>query len=205
MAFIPTTPLLSRRPTLSPPRHSPYRPSPPLRLSPRCSDMGLSFPERKYDESLRIGVISTRWNLEYISPILTDIKATLSEKGFSDDAIVLMQVPGSFELPVAARLMSMAQKVDAIICLGVLIKGESEHYEYIASAVSKGLMDVQLASSTPIIFGVLCCTTKEQAEARSLGDKSMAKDWAMTAVEMGQLKRSQMGGVSAGKKSVGFF
>lgn len=177
-----------------------------VRASPiKCSDMGISFPTKKYDDSLRIGVISTRWNTPLVRPLTDDVKAALRENGVSDGDIVEMQVPGSFELPLAARFMGMAQKVDAVVCLGVLIKGDSEHYEYIASTVSKGIMDVQLSLGIPIVFGVLCCQTKEQAEERSIGDKSQAENWAKTALEMANLRKSQVGGVSAGKKSVGFF
>lgn len=167
--------------------------------------MGISFPEKKFEEQLRIGVISTRWNLEYVSALLDTVKSALKSKGLPDADIVEMQVPGAWELPVAARLMCASQKVDAVICLGALIKGESEHYEYIAGPVSSGLMDLQLTLSIPMIFGVLCCTTKEQAEKRSTGDGSHAEEWALTALEMAQLRKSQLGGVSAGKKSVGFF
>lgn len=174
-------------------------------IHPQCSDMGVKFPEKKYDESFRIGVISTKWNTEYVEALLADVKETLAENGIIDDKLVLMQVPGAYELPMAARLMCAAQKVDAVICLGALIKGETDHYEYIASAVSSGLMDLQLTLSIPIMFGVLTCRSAEQAAARSTGDKSHAKDWALTAIEMAQLRKSQLGGVSAGKKSVGFF
>ncbi|CDF41125.1 unnamed protein product [Chondrus crispus] len=167
--------------------------------------MGLTFPDRKVDEKLRIGVIYTRWNAEFVGPMFKDVKDTLSDNGLKEDDIVLMQVPGAYELPIAARLMCASQKVDAVVCLGVLIKGETDHYEYIASAVTNGLMDLQLTLSTPIVFGVLTCRDEEQAKARSLGDKSHAGDWALTAIEMAQLRKSQMGGVSAGKKSVGFF
>lgn len=172
---------------------------------PKCSEMGLGFPEKKFDEDVRIGVISARWNTQYVEALLKDVKEALSEDGIEEDKIVLMQVPGAYEIPIAARLMCAAQKVDAIVCLGVLIKGETDHYEYIANAVSSGLMDLQLTLSIPIMFGVLCCTTEEQAAARSIGEKSHAKDWAKTAIEMAHLRKSQLGGVSAGKKSVGFF
>lgn len=194
-----------------PPRGATYMPTcsvatrVPARMPPQCSDMGLSFPESKFDESFRIGVVSTRWNPEYVGKMLADVKETLAEKGVKEENVVLMHVPGSFELPMAARLMCAAQKVDAVICLGVLIKGETDHYEYIANACSSGLMDLQLTLSIPMIFGVLCCLTKEQAAARSVGDQSHAKEWALTAIEMAQLRKSQLGGVSSGKKSVGFF
>lgn len=116
-----------------------------------------------------------------------------------------MQVAGAWELPMAARLMCAAQKVDAVVTLGVLIKGDTEHYEYLAGPVSHGLMDLQLQMSVPVVFGVLCCTTEQQAADRSTGDKCKAENWALTAIEMAQLRKSQTGGVSAGKKSVGFF
>lgn len=167
--------------------------------------MGLSFTSKKWDEGLRIGVISTRWNVDYVSVLKSKVMSTLQDNGTPADNIVEMQVPGAFELPMAARLMCAAHKVDAVICLGVLIKGDTDHYHYIADAVSTGLMDLQLTLSTPMVFGVLCCHDTHQVEVRTTGDKCPADDWAKTALEMGTLKNSQLGGVSAGKKSVGFF
>lgn len=176
------------------------------RATPQCSDMGVEFPTAKYDETFRIGVISTRWNAELVTPMVAAVEATLTgEAGVEAGDVVKMEVPGAWELPMAARLMCAAQKVDAVVCLGVLIKGESQHYEFLASAVSSGLMDLQLTTSIPVVFGVLCCTERAQAEARSTGDKSCAADWARTAMEMANLRKVQTGGVSAGKKSVGFF
>lgn len=167
--------------------------------------MGLTFPTNTYEEGFRIGVISTRWNAPLVRALREATVTTLRTSGVAASDVVEMQVPGAFELPMAARLMCAAQKVDAVICLGILIKGETDHYDYIASAVSSGLMDLQLTLSVPIVFGVLCCTSLQQAEARSTGDKSHADEWAQTALEMAKLRKSQLGGVSAGKKSVGFF
>lgn len=173
--------------------------------------MGISFPERAYEAELRVGVIRTRWNAELVDALHTSVTDTLSAPtdagggGLSEANIVQMTVAGAFELPMAARLMVASQKVDAVVCLGVLVKGDTHHYEYIASAVSSGLMDLQLSTTTPMVFGVLCCETEQQARDRSVGDKSHAEDWAKTALEMATLKKSQLGGVSSGKKSVGFF
>lgn len=169
--------------------------------------MGVTFPNKKNktDPDYRIGVVSTRWNAEFVEPMAKQVRETLSNAGLTEDNIVLMQVPGAFEIPMAARLMCASQKVDAVVCLGLLIKGETDHYEYIAEAVSKGLMDLQLTLSIPMIYGVLNCRSIEQAEDRSTGDKCHAVEWAKTAMEMAQLRKSQMGGVTAGKKSVGFF
>lgn len=171
----------------------------------RCGDSDPSFENNKTDEPFRIGVVSTRWNPEMVGAMVSDVKTTLRENGLDEENIVEMQVPGAYELPIAARLMCAAQKVDAVVCIGVLIKGETDHYEYIANAVSSGLMDLQLTLSIPIMFGVLCCRNEEQARARSTGDDRHAKEWALTAIEMAKLRISQIGGAAGAKKSVGFF
>lgn len=155
-------------------------------------------------EQLRIGIVSSRWHSTYVNEMVDDVTATLSELGVKSENLVKMQVPGSFEIPMAAKLMCSAQKVDAVICLGVLIEGETDHYEYIASSISSGLMDLQLSTFVPMVFGVLTCSNQAQVEERTIGGKREAPDWARTAVEMGMLRKSQMGGVTAGKKSVGF-
>lgn len=168
-------------------------------------DNGVAFADDLEGSKYRIGIVSSRWNADYTTPMVSKVRDTLQELGVSKDNIVEMQVPGSFELPMATRFMCAAQKVDAVICIGTLINGETDHYEYISSAVTSGLMDLQLTLSIPIVFGVLTCQTRKQAEERSIGDKAHSETWARTAVEMAALRASQLGGVSSGKKSVGFF
>lgn len=170
----------------------------------RASDMGLEFPSKTYSEGLRVGVVSARWNGELVDGMKASVLKALAESGVSQEDIVETSVAGCFELPMAARLISFSQKLDAVICLGILIKGESTHYDLVASSVAHGLMDLQLSSNVPMVFGVLCCQDEAQARDRSVGHKSHAEDWAKTALEMGKLKKTQLGGVSAGKKSVGF-
>lgn len=138
-----------------------------------------------------------------VGKMVDDVKGALSECKVKDENIVEMQVPGAFELPMAARLMCSTQKVDAVIAVGALIKGETDHYDYIAQAVASGLMDIQLSVNVPCVFGVLTCPDKATAEARSIGDKSHAGDWGKTAVEMAVLRGSQVG-VTSGKQRVGF-
>jgi len=164
----------------------------------------VTFPAELDGKDLRIGIVSSRWHIRHINAMVTDVCTHLSELNVSSENIVKMEVPGTFEIPMASRLMVSAQKVDAIICIGVLIEGETDHYEYIASAVSKGLMNLQLNSLVPNVFGILTCSNEAQVEERSMGAKKEAPEWAKVAVEMGVLRRSQMGGVTAGKKSVGF-
>ncbi len=163
----------------------------------------LTWPDLDGSE-LRIGIVSSRWHSGHVNQMVGDVAATLGELGVKAENLVKMQVPGSFEIPMAARLMCSAQKVDAVICLGVLIEGETDHYEYIASSISSGLMDLQLSTMVPMVFGVLTCSNEQQVAERTKGTKREAPDWARTAVEMGMLRKSQMGGVTAGKKSVGF-
>ena len=164
----------------------------------------VDFPELN-GKPFRIGIVSSRWNAEMIDTMRNDIVSTLKENGVEDDNIVEFKVPGSWELPLAARFVSITQKVDAIVVLGVLVKGDTSHYEYIAENVSRALMDVQVSSAVPIVFGVLTCLTEEQAAYRSLGPGSHAKDWALTAIEMATLRASQMNKPDAGKQSkIGF-
>lgn len=165
----------------------------------------MTWPTALEGKEMRVGIVSSRWHLAHVTKMVDDMKATLGELGLRSDDIPTMQVPGSFELPIAARLMASAQKVDAIICVGVLIKGDTDHYDLIASSVASGLMDLQLSTMVPTIFGVLTCSDEQQVIERVSGSKREAPDWARTAVEMGMLRKSQMGGVVAGKKSVGFF
>lgn len=108
--------------------------------------------------------------------------------------IVVVDVPGSYELPFGAScLIKGEQPVDAVICVGCLIKGETMHFEYICEAVSQGVMKLGLESGVPVIFGVLTCLNEKQALARAgLGEHSHnhGSDWGTTAVEMALLKKN---------------
>lgn len=144
---------------------------------------------------MRIGIIKTRWNQEHVTNLVGGIKEALKECKVQDDNIFETSVPGSFELPLAAQLLAMSGTVDAIICTGVLIKGDTMHFEYIADAVSKGIMNIGLSTRTPVIFGVLTCLTEDQVKARSTpGKNNHGNDWGKTAVEMALLRAEALGG-----------
>merc|ERR1712157_73177 len=149
---------------------------------------------------LRIGIIKTRWNSIHVSNLVSGIKEGLKECNVTN--IFETEVPGSFELPYAARLLALSGTVDAIICTGVLIKGETYHFEYICDAVSTGIMNVGLQTMTPVIFGVLTCLNEEQVISRSCGDNNHGVSWGKTAVEMALLRRDAFGGKKKG--SMGF-
>jgi 6,7-dimethyl-8-ribityllumazine synthase len=155
---------------------------------------------------MRIGIIRTRWNNEHVENLTNGCKQALKDCKVDDENIFETSVPGSYELPLAARFLALSGTVDAIVCIGVLIKGETMHFEYIADAVAKGIMNIGIQTSTPIIFGVLTCLNEKQVKARSTGDNNHGYDWGKSAVEMALLRTEAMGGKAADTplKELGF-
>ena len=129
---------------------------------------------------------------------MTDLSATVWRKkisrrpGFRGDKenVDIVWVPGAFEIPVAASAMAKSGKYDAIICVGAVIRGDTTHYDYVCSEVSKGIAQVGLAEKMPVLFGVLTTENIEQAIARA-GSKGGNKgyDCALSAIEMVNLMR----------------
>jgi 6,7-dimethyl-8-ribityllumazine synthase len=155
---------------------------------------------------MRIGIIRARWNNEHVTDLVDGCKRALKESKVDDDNIFETSVPGSFELPMAARFLALSGTVDAIVTIGVLIKGETMHFEYIADSVAKGIMNIGIQTTTPVIFGVLTCLNEAQVKARSRGDNNHGYDWGKTAVEMALLRTEAMGGKAADTplKELGF-
>ena len=150
--------------------------------------MAKLFEGRISAEGLRFGIIVSRFN-DFISSKLVDgALDALRRHGARDEMISLIKVPGSFEIPVAARKMADSRQFDAIICLGAVIRGATPHFEYVAAEVSKGIAAVALESGIPVTFGVLTTDSLEQAIERA-GSKSGNKGWdaAMAAMEMANL------------------
>ena len=149
-------------------------------------------------EKCRIGIISTRWNKDIIDSLKSGIKDALTECKVEEGNIFETEVPGAFELPLAARFLAMSGTVDAVVCVGCLIKGDTMHFEYIADSVSSGIMNVGLTTSTPVVFGVLTVNDEQQARDRAFGPNNHGISWGKTAVEMALLRQSALG---QGKKS----
>jgi len=143
--------------------------------------------------NVRVGIIKTRWNSETVNNLVTGAKDALKACNVSDANIFETEVPGAYELPLAARFLALSGTVDAIICVGVLIKGDTLHFEYICDAVSSGIMNVGLQTMTPVVFGVLTCLNEEQVVARSTGDNNHGDSWGKTAVEMALLRNQALG------------
>lgn len=140
-------------------------------------------------EGLRFAIIVGRFN-DFIGARLLDgaIDAVVRHGG-SEEEIVLVRVPGAFEIPLAAKkLLQSSEHYDAIICLGAVIRGATGHYDYVASEVSKGIATVGLENNVPVIFGVLTTDNLEQAIERA-GSKAGNKGFeaAMAAIEMANL------------------
>ena len=145
---------------------------------------------------VRIGIIRTRWNDEHVTSLVNGAKKALTECNVKEENIFETEVPGSFELPLAAKFLALSGTVDAVICAGVLIKGDTMHFEYICDAVSKGIMNVGIQTNLPVVFGVLTCLDEEQVRKRSSGDNNHGYDWGKTAVEMALLRLDALGAAS---------
>ena len=152
--------------------------------------MAKTIQGRLSAEGLRVAVIASRWNDFIVSRLIGGAVDALERLGASSDAITIIRVPGSFELPMAAKRAALSDEYDAVVCLGVVIRGETSHNEYIAAEVIKGIANVSLETNLPITLGVVTADNLEQAIDRA-GAKSGNKgfDAAMTAVELVNLYR----------------
>ncbi len=120
-------------------------------------------------QNTRIGIVVSEWNDRITDSLLKGAQECLLEHGIKEENILVKHVPGSFELPLGAKWMLEHSSVDAVICIGCVIQGETRHFEFISQAVADGIMNVGLEFSKPVIFSVLTCNTMEQAEDRAGG------------------------------------
>lgn len=132
-----------------------------------------------------IGVIAAEWNAEVTDALLKGCMETLKENGMKDENILVARVPGTFELSSAADIMLQNKDMDAVVCIGCVIQGETRHFEFICQAVAQGLTNVALKHSRPVIFSVLTCDTMEQALDRAGGRHgNKGVEGAVTALKM---------------------
>jgi 6,7-dimethyl-8-ribityllumazine synthase len=139
-------------------------------------------------EGSRFGIVISRFNSLVTSQLLQGATDCLLRHGGSDDDLTVVYVPGSFEIPQAALRLAQSGTVDAVICLGCVIRGDTPHFDYIAGEVSRGVGTVALQTGVPVAFGVLTTETLEQALERA-GAKAGNKGWdaAMSAMELLQV------------------
>ncbi len=141
-------------------------------------------------KGLKFGIVAARFNDFITSRLLDGCLDGLQRHGVADGDIEIAKVPGSYEVPLAARTMALSKKYNAVICLGAVIRGATPHFEYVSAEVSKGVAAVSLETGLPVIFGVLTTDTIEQAIERA-GTKSGNKGWdaAVSAIEMANLMK----------------
>lgn len=152
---------------------------------------GYTTIEGKLDASgLRTAVIASRFNDFVTAKLIDGAVDCLTRHGASEKEITVIRVPGSFELPLAAKKAASSGNYDAVVCLGALIRGQTPHFDYIAAEVTKGVAQVSLDTDVPVTFGVITADTLEQAVDRA-GAKAGNKGFeaALGAVEMADLLR----------------
>ena len=145
---------------------------------------------RNNAEGLRFAVVVSRWNDFLTSRLLEGAFDALESSGVAEPAVEVFKVPGAFELPLAAQKAAETGGFDAIIALGVVIRGETPHFDYVAGEAAKGISQVGLKTGIPVMFGVVTADTVEQAMNRS-GVKAGNKGYeaAMSAIEVANLFR----------------
>jgi 6,7-dimethyl-8-ribityllumazine synthase len=137
---------------------------------------------------LRIAIVVSRFNETIGRRLLDGATDCLRRHGVRDAAISVAWVPGAFELPVAAKRFAISGDVDAVVCLGTVIRGETPHFDYVAGSAATGILDSGLDTGVPVAFGVVTTDTTDQAEARAggkMGNKGF--EAALAAIEMANL------------------
>jgi 6,7-dimethyl-8-ribityllumazine synthase len=152
-----------------------------------------------YDPSLvpdasemRFGIVVADWNSEITFALLDGAKETLKKHGAESNNIIIKHVPGSFELTLGAQFVAENEDVDAIICLGCVIQGETPHFTYICQGVAMGITQLNIDYNIPFIFGVLTTDNLQQAKDRSGGKHgNKGNEAAVTAIKMAALQKGE--------------
>jgi 6,7-dimethyl-8-ribityllumazine synthase len=152
-------------------------------------DKGAASPPGLDGAGLRIGVVRARWNSAIVDRLAEGVGRGLAGLGVDPADVIDETVPGSFELPMGARILAASGQVDAVICLGCVIRGETSHYDLVAGEAAAGIQQVQLTTGVPVAFGILATEDEAQARARSEGPggHNVGEDAAVVAVEMARL------------------
>src|SRR5215467_5181905 len=148
-------------------------------------------PER-HGSGLRIAVVCGRFNDHVTVRLLDGVRRGLRDCKVADDDVTEVWVPGSFELPITAKAFAMSGAVDAVICIGCVIRGDTAHFELVAGECARGIQQVGLDTGMPVVFGVLTTENLDQALCRSepAGGHNVGEEAAQTAVEMARLLTS---------------
>jgi len=153
--------------------------------------MGKALEGNLLGKGLKFGLVTSRFNEFITKKLLEGAEDALLRHGVNKEDIDVAWVPGSFEIPLAAKKLAQTKRYDAVICLGAVIRGGTPHFEYIAAEVTKGIAMVGLESGLPVIYGMVTADTLEQAIERS-GTKEGNQGFkaAASAIEMANLVKS---------------
>jgi 6,7-dimethyl-8-ribityllumazine synthase len=139
---------------------------------------------------MRFGIVVGRFNEEVTQRLLDGARRALAARGARDDDLIVAWVPGAFELPLVAQRLAGARAVDAVICLGAVIRGDTAHFDFVAGGAMEGILRASLDTGIPVVFGVLTTDTLQQALDRVGGPEGhKGEEAAATAVEMVELLR----------------
>lgn len=139
---------------------------------------------------MKLAIVASRFNQDITTPLVRGAVDCIRAHTGKASADAVVWVPGAFELPLAADLLLSTRRVDAVICLGAVIRGETPHFEYVSAECARGIQDVMLRHQRAVAFGVLTTNTKRQATARA-GGSAGNKGWdaALAAIEMVAVRR----------------
>lgn len=141
-------------------------------------------------QGLRFAIAVARFNRDLTERLLDGAVRALTDRGAEDGAVGVWWVPGAFELPVLAKRLAASGSIDAVICLGAVVRGETAHFEYVAGGATQGLVQAAVDTGVPVIFGVLTVDNREQALDRLGGSEGhKGEEAACTAIEMARLLR----------------
>jgi 6,7-dimethyl-8-ribityllumazine synthase len=142
----------------------------------------------------RFAIVAARFNSFVVDPLVTGAIDALKRHGVDEERVDLVRVPGSYEIPLVAQKLGRSGKYAAVICLGCVVRGDTDHYDHVAGAAASGIAQAALNCGVPVIFGVLTCETMEQAINRA-GGKAGNKGFeaAVTAIEMVNLLKKLPG------------
>ena len=130
-------------------------------------------------------MVASKFNHEVVEKLVAGAKDALRRHGVAEDAIDLAWVPGAFEIPLVAQKLADSGRYRAVICLGAVIRGDTDHYDYVCMAATEGILQAGLTTGVPVLFGILTCDTEEQALDRAGGKAgNKGADVALAAIEM---------------------
>ena len=141
-------------------------------------------------DDLRFGIVVSRFNSFITERLLAGALDALERAGAGKDRIEVVHVPGSFEIPIAAKKLAATGRWDTVICIGCVLRGETSHYDYICSEAARGVMLAQMDTGVPMVFCILTCDTLEQAIDRAgLKGGNKGVEAGLAAIEMASLSR----------------